>query len=159
MSKLTNFTALSTDLTAMNDPERTFLPTNVAGGRVRAACWGYESSAATTNGSSIALAIIPENAKILQIHYNHEDFGTGAALDLGLYTLAGMAISADEFLTEDDVSSAGSNTLYPSANATVGKDMYTTTSEVVLTATVTEGFADWAANKGFSGFVLYALNS
>jgi hypothetical protein len=159
MSKLTNFTALSTDLTAMNDPERTYLPTNVAGGRVRAACWGYESSAATTSGSSIALAIIPENAKILQIHYNHEDFGANAVLDLGLYTRDGVIISDQLFISEDDVSSAGSNTLYPSASATVGKDMYTTTSEVVLTATVTEGFADWAANKGFSGFVLYALNS
>jgi len=157
MSKLTNFTAYSTDLTAMNDPERTFLPTNVAGGRVRAACWGYESSAATTDGSSIALAIIPENAKILMIHYNHEAFATTAALDLGLYTLAGVAINDALFVAADDVSSAGSNTLYPSASATVGEDMYTTTAEVVLTATVET--ANWAADKGFSGFVLYALNS
>lgn len=157
MSKLTGFDAYSTDLTEMNAVERTFLPTNVAGARVRCATFGYESTAATADDAHIALAIIPKNAKILMIHYNHEDFGTTAALDLGLFKIDGTVIDDDLFVVADVVAAAGSNTLYPAANATVGEDMYTTTEEVVLTATVET--AVWAANKGFAGFVLYAVNS
>lgn len=154
---LSNFSGYSTDLSAANDTERTYLPTNVSGGRVRCATWGYESSSTTADGADIALAILPKNAKVLMIHYNHEAFGTTAALDLGLSKLDGTVIDDDLFIAADAVSSAGSNTLYPSASATVGEDMYTTTQECVLTATVETAL--WAADKAFSGFVLYSVNS
>ena len=157
MGLLTNFTGLSTDLALANAVERTFLPTNVNGGRVRAAVWGYEPSAQVADGADIALAILPKNAKILMIHYNHEAFGTTAALDLGLAQLDGTVVDDDVFIAADDVSSAGANTIYPAANATVGADMYTTTAQVVLTATTET--AVWAADKGFAGFVLYSINS
>lgn len=154
---LSNFTGYSTNLALVNAVERTFQAPSDVSGRVRVATFAYESSSATTDGSAIALCILPEGAKILHIFYEHEAFATTAALDLGLYTLDGTAINDALFVAADDISSAGTNHLYPTAGATtVGDDMYVTTQECVLTATAET--ANWAADKFLAGYVEYVVN-
>ena len=154
---LTNFTGYSTNLALVNAVERTYQAPMDVSGRVRVGTFGYESSAASVDGTDIALCVLPEGAKILHIFYEHEAMGTTGALDLGLAQLDGTVIDDDLFVAADDISSAGTNHLYPTAGATtVGADMYTTTQECVLTATVDT--ANWAADKFLAGYVEYVVN-
>lgn len=153
---LNNFDGYSAHLALVNAIERTYQEPKATGGRVRCIAFNYESSATTADGANIALAVLPEGAKILQIHYEHEAMGTTGALDLGLFTLAGVEIDDDVFVAADDISAAGSNDLYPVASATVGSDFYEVTQPAVLTATVETAL--WAADKYLTGFVLYVEN-
>lgn len=152
---LKNFDGYSDNLALVNAIERTFQEPKATGGRVRCATFSYESSSATADGANIALAILPEGAKILHIHYEHEAMGTTGALDLGLFTPAGVEIDDDVFVAADDISSAGTNDLYP-VLAAVGSDFYEVGQPAVLTATVETAL--WAADKYLKGFVLYVEN-
>lgn len=157
MNLLSGFDGHSTHLALVNVAEKTFQEPKSTGGRMRVATFCYESAAATTDGDNIALAVLPKGAKILEIFYEHEAMGTTGALDLGLFTTAGVEIDDDLFVAADDISSAGTNTLYPTIGATtVGADFYETPSECVLTATVET--ANWAADKFLAGFVRYVEN-
>lgn len=153
---LQNFDGFSAHLAKVNAIERTFQEPKAAGGRVRCATFNYESDAATTDGSNIALVVLPEGAKILQIHYEHEAMGTTGALDLGLFEPDGTEIDDDVFVAADDISSAGANDVYPVLSGTVGEDFYEVGKPAVLTATVET--ANWAADKYLTGFVLYVEN-
>jgi hypothetical protein len=156
---LTGFTKLSTALTNVDAVERTFLKPTSAGGRVRAAVFDFESTAATTVGSTIGLVRLPKGAKILNIFMGWEAMSSGggtADVDVGLYTLDGTAINATLFATNENVDSAGTK-LYYGVDATVGSDFYVTQVECILTLVV--GGESLAADKYMKGYVLYVENS
>ena len=121
------------------------------GGRVdddiiRTATWKFDYNDLPTYGSTNMEQVIPANARILsaklEIITAFTSTSTTTDLDIGLYTSAGVAISASGLITaaeatQTTIATAG-NVIVGSAGALINKTIGATAGEVVVTPNVAD---------------------
>ena len=147
----------SDQITNLNAVERSLLDGRESGGRVRIARFSFNTGStaldSTPTAKVIGLIDIHGGHEIIMVHAAYEAMGTGATCKLGFCELDGTVIDDDAIAGSFAVAAVGTKTYYPIV-VTAGRSGYFLTERSVLCAEAAG--ADWAANKDFKGFVLYA---
>jgi hypothetical protein len=147
---LTGFTGYTTDLTALNADERSFLAPSAKGGRIRALTFDHTFSAATgTVAAKVALGVLPRGAVPVLITFRNGAGAGTAALNIGTCQKDGTTVTATRFLSAASVVSAGTTTATPLTQTPLPDELVVT---AIPTATV-------ANATTFSGTLLYVVNS
>ena len=132
------------------------------GARVRCKKFIKTLTADLVVADTLALCLLPKNARVIRGALDFEAMGTGATIDLGLVGADasgeiedGVADDPDMLLDGVVVAAAGQDTFAVLENGDASA-LYLTQKDVLLLATA--GVADWPSGQTIRGYVLYVVD-